>query len=278
MSSPRPSVDLIFQRRGSAASAVSVTIETTTTSSPVVNTSPSPPLHTASVEPFAGTRARSPPPSSFAVPCLLLLPRLAVDEDIDVDAPPTDQYVFPPPPPYSFPPSPGVPSAPTTSSFFPLPFSSLTPVTASFPPLPASFSLPSIAPTAGYTSTRLSLPPPSYAETPRTKAERCFWWGFLLPLLWIGGAFRLVRSERPIGFREREKARKGREVDLEAALGETAPIEARGEAVEGELEESLRLWREEERLWARRCLSCLGAFMALGGVMGVVMSSLLGKV
>ncbi|BGP15142.1 hypothetical protein JCM10213_005397 [Rhodosporidiobolus nylandii] len=209
-------IDIVSQRRGSAASEVSVNISISTTSSAAPPGEPAliEPSQLATVEPFAG---RSLPPTPSEPPCLPVLPTINVEAAND--------YQFPPPPYSSPPPAPAATVTPL--SFFP--FSTLTPVTSSFPP----------------------IDPPAPAE-------------------------------RPLGFGGDQKD--SVEQDLEAQV-ET--LETRGAGVwsgypaarsESEVEESLRLWREEEVLWAKRCLWSLGALFALAAVTGVIVSSLLGKI
>ncbi|BGO98619.1 hypothetical protein RTBOTA2_003127 [Rhodotorula toruloides] len=264
------------QRRGSAASSVSVTIETTTTS-----TLATPGLEEAS----AGST------------CVVTvgqtvdrdLPALPSDELAPPPAPTAStfpphvhepSYRFPPPPPYAAP-SPSTPASSATVqplSFFA--FSSLTPVDTREPD-----------------STAPAPPPPSYAECPRTQAERHFWLGFLCPVFWFLGLSRLWRSEAPVEL-AREKAPNtsaivgavgrvagGRDeeavVGLEAALAE-AERWGRHEAVQGEVpedvKESLARWCEEERIWAKRCVWAVAGMCGLGAVLGVMLARLLGKI
>ncbi|CDR43540.1 hypothetical protein NBRC10512_000134 [Rhodotorula toruloides] len=260
------------QRRGSAASSVSVTIETTTMST----------LATPGMEDAAASST-----------CIVTagqtvdrdLPPLPADNLAPPPAPTVStfpphvhesSYRFPPPPPYAAP-APSTPGSSATVqplSFFA--FSSLTPVDTRAPDSTAP-ALP---------------PPPSYAECPRTQAERHFWLGFLCPIFWFLGLSRLWRSEAPVEL-AKEKAPKsgaivgavGRDeaavVALEAALAE-AERWSRHEAVRGEVpedvKESLVRWREEERIWAKRCVWAVAGMCGLGAVLGVMLASLLGKI
>ncbi|GAA6014810.1 hypothetical protein JCM10207_002189 [Rhodosporidiobolus poonsookiae] len=250
-----PSSDYLSQRRGSAASSVSVTIETTTTSAPGDAVEPVPPC---TVEPFAGSSPCRPPPLTLPP-----APIVVAAEDAPV-------YRFPPP--YS-PPSTSLPAAAPPSFFS---FSALTPVTYSFPPV----DLPNDEGT-----TPMPAAPPSYQETPRTAAERAFWWGFICPFVWLAGVLRLWRSERPPGF----AGEKAPSVDLEAQVEMAQALEEgcawsahpalggrRGSGTPS-VEESMMLWRKEEKLWAERCAWCFGAFCALAVLAGVISASVLGR-
>ncbi|KAG0656757.1 hypothetical protein C6P46_006963 [Rhodotorula mucilaginosa] len=108
-------------------------------------------------------------------------------------------------------------------------------------------------------------PPPSYAETPRTQAERLFWFGWLFPpFLWLFGASRIWRTENPHGLDLKEEG------TLPTALDE-----AGGAA---NVRESLELWREEELVWARRCLWALIGSLMLSTLLGVMLASVTGKI
>ncbi|GAA5886577.1 hypothetical protein JCM5296_005335 [Sporobolomyces johnsonii] len=268
--------DIVSQRRGSAASSVSVTIstETTTTSASSLPETSIQLVKFATVVPFAGQTPSAPP---AVVPT--------------TNSPPHAQYIVVDmalPPPYSFPPtsSAAISPAPTTSihplSFYP--FLTLTPL--------SSLSHPSIDPSR----TTPPPPPPAYRDVPRTLAERCFWWGFLCPLVWLVGVSKLWSSERPAGFAgekdrhdiEAAQTTEGQGLDLADEFlvsgagrggtgiwsGHPVVFQARAPTVE----ESIRLWREEEQLWARRCAWSVGAVIAIGGLVGVVLASLMGKI
>lgn len=56
-------------------------------------------------------------------------------------------------------------------------------------------------------------------------------------------------------------------MDLRVALGEG--VQRRAPSVK----ESLELWREEERLWAKRCGCALAAFIVVGSVFIAVVIS-----
>ncbi|GAA5908617.1 hypothetical protein JCM6882_003694 [Rhodosporidiobolus microsporus] len=261
------SADIVSQRRGSAASSVSVTIETTTTSTSACPGGDTAPTQSSSVEPFAGRPAS--PPALDPVPCLPLLPAVIPSTSED--------YRFPPPPPYSFPPGPFPAATVTPLSFFP--FSSLTPVSSSFPPIGPP-------PTASPTPAPAPAPPPSYQETPRTAAERCFWWGFLCPFVWFAGVFRLFRSERPLGFGgEKGLSPAAIEQGLEAQVEMTQVLSEAGvwsghpaARASPSVADSLRLWREEERLWAKRCVWSLAALTGIALLAGLIGASLAGKI
>ncbi|BGP07239.1 hypothetical protein JCM10049v2_003070 [Rhodotorula toruloides] len=142
-----------------------------------------------------------------------------------------------------------------------------------------------------------SSPPPSYAECPRTQAERHFWLGFLCPIFWFLGLSRLWRSEAPVKLAKEKVPKSGAIVGavgrgagerneeavvaLEAALAE-AERWSRHEAVRGEVpeevKESLERWPEEERIWAKRCVWAVAGMCSLGAVLGVMLASLLGKI
>ncbi|GAA5860421.1 hypothetical protein JCM8547_000299 [Rhodosporidiobolus lusitaniae] len=212
--------DIISPRRGSAASSVSVTIETTTTSAPADSATLDEPSSSSTIVPFGGR--------------LSSLPTTPEEH----------------------------PTATVTPLTFFFPFSTLTPVSSTFPP---SSSLP--PPVTSSPPTPPPPPPPSYAETPRTAAECIFWWGFLLPLCWIFGAVRLCRSERPASFAAAEKALDAeaaamaqQELDVEAALSEAGvwsghpAMGARQGRSAPSVEESMMLWREKERIWAKSVL------------------------
>ncbi|BGP47308.1 hypothetical protein JCM10450v2_003160 [Rhodotorula kratochvilovae] len=225
--------DLTSQRRGSAASSVSVTIETTTTT-----TAATP--YTAPVDESTHTTVSPCPPSRRAAS----FPSDAL----------TLPYAFPPPPPYTFP-HVGPPRASSIATVHPLsffPFHALTPLpSASHLPLPAPASV---------------SPPPLYASTPRTQAERLFWYGFLLPLLWLAGARRIWASERPAGFAAYGGgATKDADADAEAAV-----------AVALDVREAQEMWREEELVWAKRCAWALAAAMGAALIFGMAIASVLG--
>ncbi|GAA6031220.1 hypothetical protein JCM8097_004069 [Rhodosporidiobolus ruineniae] len=277
---PPSSTDIVSQRRGSAASSVSVTIETTTTSTASTPGSSTldVPLQSSTVEPFAG-RSTSPHRAERALPPLP--PTLDVSlANAQTEEGPDSTYRFPPP---AYSPPPPAPSTATVTPLSFFAFSSLTPVSSTFPALPSSDDLaPSSAPAPS--------PPPRYQETPRTAAERCFWWGFLLPLLWVVGFARLWRSETPAGLRQEKPARAPSSAggDLEAqrdlpaalALREASPWSAHPavERLPPTVEESLMLWREEERLWAKRCGRGLAALVAVAGLTGVIVASVTGTI
>ncbi|KWU47389.1 hypothetical protein RHOSPDRAFT_30811 [Rhodotorula sp. JG-1b] len=106
-------------------------------------------------------------------------------------------------------------------------------------------------------------PPPSYAETPRTQAERLFWFGWIFPpFLWLFGASRIWRTENLHG------------IDIKKGTLSTPFDEGEGSA---NVRESLELWREEELVWARRCLWALIGSLMLGTLLGVMLASVTGK-
>lgn len=115
-------------------------------------------------------------------------------------------------------------------------------------------------------------PPPSYRTVPRTHAESMFWWGFLCPLIfWPMGILHFWRAERPTGFADLEAAGE-EEVEIRVALeeGMFGPgMPARCPSVK----ESLEFWREEERLWAKRCACSLVGFLVIGSVFIAVVVS-----
>lgn len=279
--------DIVSQRRGSAASSVSVTIsvETTTAAASSLLETSTQSVKFATVVPFAGQMPCAPP---------------AV---VSTDTAPHTHHIGvdrTPPPPYSFPPtSPSssvAPSPTAITSIHPLsfyPFSTLTPL--------SSLPHPDLAPSRPAPSP----PPPAYRDVPRTLAERCFWWGCLCPLVWLLGVSKLWYSERPAGFagekkQKKKKKKKTKNHDVEAAQaaegqaldwageclapgagragsgiwsGHPVVLQARAPTVQ----ESVRLWREEEQLWARRCAWSAGAGLAFGGLVGVIVASVTGK-
>lgn len=144
------------------------------------------------------------------------------------------------PPPYTAPSDPHLPL--TTLSFF-------TP-----PPAPAA---PAVA----------DEELPSYRATPRTYAERCFFWGMLCPLIWFLGALKIRYPERIVGpgkHAPTPEALVGEE-DLELGLP--------SEATSGNRFMTVFLWQEEERVWALRCAWCLGGFLTLVAGFAVVLYS-----
>lgn len=160
-----------------------------------------------------------------------------------------------PPPPYR-----GTPGAVDEEEHRPF-----DPLDLFFPPCdpardPSRSSLRPHASNAVTSTEERAARPPSYAETPRTRAERLFWYGFLLPpFLWLLGALRLWRSELP------------RTVQLKVRRGISL------EEAEADVRESLERWREEELVWARRCLCAAVGAVILGSLLGVMLASLMGK-
>jgi len=59
--------------------------------------------------------------------------------------------------------------------------------------------------------------------------------------------------------------------DLENELGEE------GERELGMIRESLKNWRQEEKIWSLRCAYCFGGFISLGLLAGIVISAVMGK-
>ncbi|GAA5823397.1 hypothetical protein JCM11251_000620 [Rhodosporidiobolus azoricus] len=265
------SSDIVLQRRGSAASSVSITIQTTTTSTTASPGEARAPTQTSTVTPCAGRPAS--PPVERAIPCLPLLPTINL-----ASAAAAKEYRFPPPPPYSFPPAtPTTAATVTPLSFFP--FSSLAAVSSTRPPTGPP-------PVLTAASSGIAAPPPAYQETPRTAAERCFWWGFLCPFVWLAGVFRLLHSERPAGFGSEKglspaaiEQGLAAQVEMAQVLGEASVWSGHPAArLSPSVEESLRLWRDEEILWAKRCAWALAAMLGVALMAGVIAASLLGKI
>ncbi|GAA5987133.1 hypothetical protein JCM10908_001040 [Rhodotorula pacifica] len=161
-------------------------------------------------------------------------------------------------------------NAPPPPYHSPHPANSVNPLTFfSFPPETTSSPLPAAQGSA--LPSRLSQaslsPPPSYAETPRTQAERLFLLGWLFPpFLWIIGASRLWRTEAPHGLDFKKKVH---DLFFSASIAEEAGMDVR---------ESLERWREEELVWARRCLCALVGSLMLGTLLGVMLASVTGKI
>lgn len=107
--------------------------------------------------------------------------------------------------------------------------------------------------------------------TPRTQAERRFWHGFLCPVLWILGAWRIWRSERPAAA-----PLDGAGLDGDAAAKDVMDLEAGGATLPADVRESLEMWREEELVWARRCLWALFALVGAAGIFALALMSVLG--
>ncbi|GAA6058835.1 hypothetical protein JCM10212_002779 [Sporobolomyces blumeae] len=318
--------DLISQRRGSAASCVSVTISVETSTTYLSTTdSPDPSFpKPAAVEPFAGTR--SSPHTSVEHHFVAL-------EDVG----PEDCPVLPPPPPYTFPSPSSARGRQAATSIEPLsfyPFSTLDRVPCSplcpDPSRPATHDATTFEGSPPIRLGRSTLatnplstdpcptpPPPSYRDVPQTSSETCFVWGFVCPVLWIVGTTRLWRSSRPEGCalrgeksgRDRRPRRRGATssgrtslaVGLEACglarddesdeashgigrsvvgdleSGRAAASRLGRVVVDPNVEESLRLWRDEERLWAERCAWALGGFVAVGLVVAVMVVGLTGN-
>lgn len=273
--------DIVAQRRGSAASSVSVTIETPTTSTLATPGTEAASTSTTCVVTAGQSvhrdlpRLPALPADDFAPPAAPTTPAFPLDIH-------TTPYRFPPPPPYAGP-SPSSAATVQPLSFFA--FSSLTPVNT--------------ANHRGHdsTSAAASPPPPSYAKCPRTQAERHFWLGFLCPIFWILGLSRLWRSEAPIDLAKEKKpetsanvatvrgAEGGRDdeamIGLEEALAQAerwSRHEAIRRGVPEDVKESLERWREEETLWAKRCAWAVAGTCGLAAVLGVMLSSLLGKI
>lgn len=115
---------------------------------------------------------------------------------------------------------------------------------------------------------------PTYRQVPRTRAERCFWWGSLLPpFVWVYGLLHLWRAERSIGAEDLEATERAQqqeqELEMRVALEEGmfgSGMQSRVPSVK----ETLELWREEEVLWAKRCACCCAGFLVIGTVFVVV--------
>ncbi|GAA5843969.1 hypothetical protein JCM9279_003690 [Rhodotorula babjevae] len=240
---------LLEQRRGSAASSVSVTIETVTTTTtrfedlaptdeaPVTFVSPCPPSSrrgsTAGIVPPSRQAAPTPSSTSHVPSC-----------------------AFPPPPPYA---DPAPTHRATVHPLFFFAFSSSSPPRR--PSLPDAHIIDMPSPL-----------PPAYAAGPRTEAERRFWHGFLCPVLWLLGARRIWRSERPMAALDGlgGAAAKDDEAELEAGEGAQGWC-----ALPPDVRESVELWREEELVWARRCLWALFVMVGAAGILTLALLSVL---
>ncbi|GAA5825243.1 hypothetical protein JCM3770_003167 [Rhodotorula araucariae] len=240
--------DIVSQRRGSAASSVSVTIETTTTTTMATpSTSPVRDSTHSTVSPCPSSRRPS-------VDSLPLPPPPAATSDSIPSGAILLPYAFPPPPPYTLPHVGSSAPHPSRATISPLSFFALTAPA----PLPSS---PAYVPARPKTP-----PPPSYAATPRTTAERLFWRGFLLPLLWIAGARRIWASERPAGCGSLSAGGAAKD-DETTAAGACAPDDVR---------EARARWRDEELVWAKRCAWALAALAGVALVFGMAIASMLG--
>ncbi|GAA6019032.1 hypothetical protein JCM11491_002496 [Sporobolomyces phaffii] len=229
-----------------------------------------------STTPHASTSASSPvlPPYDLAHPPQDPLPpqtttmMMAVESSPTRVPPPAHLAPSPSPPPYE----PSLLTSITSLSFYPLerdrapptslPFSSLTPVESTFPPFsPRSPPQPSDA--SG--STVVVPPPPSYSQVPQTRAERWFVYGFLCPFLWIAGVAHYWYPEQALESLS----------SIDKYLDDEEGAGGRDERVR--IEESLARWRDEEVLWSLRCAYCLGGFVSVAVLGGIVIAAVMGK-
>lgn len=236
------------QRRPSLADSIEVTIVCTETSTYL----PTPPTN-------------NPPPARAGVFELdhdEVLPFTRLDL---APAPHSVSLYNLPPPVYTFPPSTAPPPPLTSSSSAQ---SQLTPLSF-FPPSSSSSS------SSSHPHSH-SQQPPSYRTVPRTTPERLFLYGCAsMPLgliglgFWFAGASWLVSSQSLQSLSE---------VSVEDQRW-PGHVESEGEGErEGKLQsEALALWRQEERIWARRCVvAFVGGIVLCALVGGVVYGVVVG--
>ncbi|GJN89636.1 hypothetical protein Rhopal_002623-T1 [Rhodotorula paludigena] len=246
--------DVVSERRGSAAPSVSVIVETTTTTSlaaPAAASLDSTTWTTISACPARRNSAQG--SATSAVP---------PGEDV-VDI----AYTFPPPPAYDQ--ASNVPST-LSPSVDPLSF-------YTFPAPPAVEILPHLSPSDLSAPSDTSRAPPAYAATPQTRAERCFWFGFLCPPLWLWGLSFLWRSQQ-----DAEEAAAGAKVAkeddparLDRAWNRWSAHPSLEEAVLRSARcEAQAVWRAEERLWAKS----VGGFGGFCCVLLVMLLNVLGVI
>ncbi|GAA5994342.1 uncharacterized protein JCM10292_002004 [Rhodotorula paludigena] len=254
--------DIVSQRRGSAASSVSVTIETTTTLS----------LATLAAAPLDSTTSTTIYPCPSRRDPAQVSARSAVRPREDFVG---ISYTFPPPPAYDQ-------ASHVPSSFGP----SVDPLSFySFPAVPIVPTLPHLSPTDLFAAPNIPdappAAPPAYAATPQTRAERCFWFGFLCPPLWLWGLSFLWRSQQDV-----EEAATGagvaKEDDparLDRAWNRWSAHPSLEEAVlRSARREAQAVWRAEERLWAKRCAWSVGGFCGFRCVLLVMLLNVFGVI
>ncbi|GAA5963855.1 hypothetical protein JCM3765_004041 [Sporobolomyces pararoseus] len=178
--------------------------------------------------------------------------------------------ISPPPPAYRFPTSPPSPSPSPSNNMNlnPLSFYPFSPFNSRSQNLPFSTLTPTPATVNSSSTSTLgsSDSPPEYNQVPQTLSERCFVFGFIFPFLWIIGFSKYFYSERRNSSNFPIQVLK--ELEVEGAL----------EEMERErILESLKNWRQEEKLWSLRCGYSLIGFVSVGSLVGIVISAVIGK-
>ncbi|SCV69508.1 BQ2448_2528 [Microbotryum intermedium] len=128
------------------------------------------------------------------------------------------------------------------------------------PPYPLCDSLPSQISTT-ISSKDHQPPPPTYSETPRTRAERLFYFGLIPPF--IGWALGLIHIWRP------ENPEKKWLASIESNVGGVEAVD-QGSTSVNSVRECVRSFREEELLWAKRCAWCLAGTGIVGSLAIVI--------
>lgn len=114
--------------------------------------------------------------------------------------------------------------------------------------------------------------PPTYRVVPKTFAQRCFFLGFFCPPIWILGILKLYFPEPIIGKGKHAftpisilNSNGGRGEGLIGIDGRNSIALPSYYSSSNPLN-SLKLWREEELIWSRRCCAALGIFLVVGAV------------
>ncbi|SGZ15536.1 BQ5605_C029g10678 [Microbotryum silenes-dioicae] len=135
------------------------------------------------------------------------------------------------------------------------------------PPYPTCDSLDSQDHTLTLGSSKdQQAPPPTYSETPRTRAERLFYFGLVPPFIaWALGMVHIWRPENP-----EKKWLASIESNVGARGAGVQGVVQDGSAGVNSVRECMRSFREEELLWAKRCAWCLLGTSVVGSLAIVI--------